>query len=97
MKKCDHHKADLRKYITSCIAFVEKAQKALTEWQRDLEIKIQQLEIKLSNKKEDMHGGSPPNGDDLMLCVDLYNKDQFKWFEEIVTITWRGSSWKWRG
>ncbi|MBZ3889179.1 Growth arrest-specific protein 7 [Sciurus carolinensis] len=60
MKKCDHHISDLHKQLASCYAFVEKAQKALTEKQRDLEMKTQQMEIKLSNKKEeDMHSRSP--------------------------------------
>uniref|UniRef100_A0A8D1WK14 F-BAR domain-containing protein n=1 Tax=Sus scrofa TaxID=9823 RepID=A0A8D1WK14_PIG len=53
MKKCDHHIADLRKQLTSRYAAVEKARKALTERQRDLEMKTQQLEIKLSNKTEE--------------------------------------------
>ncbi|MBZ3878022.1 Growth arrest-specific protein 7 [Sciurus carolinensis] len=60
MKKCDHHISDLHKQLASCYAFVEKAQKALAVWQRNLEMKTQQLEIKLSNKKEeDMHSRSP--------------------------------------
>uniref|UniRef100_A0A8C9DMM4 Growth arrest specific 7 n=1 Tax=Prolemur simus TaxID=1328070 RepID=A0A8C9DMM4_PROSS len=53
MKKCDHHIADLRKQLASRYAAVEKARKALTERQRDLEMKTQQLEIKLSNKTEE--------------------------------------------
>uniref|UniRef100_A0A452SQC3 F-BAR domain-containing protein n=1 Tax=Ursus americanus TaxID=9643 RepID=A0A452SQC3_URSAM len=53
MKKCDHHIADLRKQLASRYAAVEKARKALTERQRDLEVKTQQLEIKLSNKTEE--------------------------------------------
>uniref|UniRef100_A0A8D2CPC6 F-BAR domain-containing protein n=1 Tax=Sciurus vulgaris TaxID=55149 RepID=A0A8D2CPC6_SCIVU len=53
MKKCDHHIADLRKQLVSHCASVEKARKALTERQRDLEMKTQQLEIKLSNKTEE--------------------------------------------
>ncbi|MBZ3869542.1 Growth arrest-specific protein 7 [Sciurus carolinensis] len=60
MKKCDQYISDLHKQLTSCYTFVEKAQKALTEKQRDLELKTQQLEIKLSNKKEEnMHSRSP--------------------------------------
>ncbi|MBZ3886139.1 Growth arrest-specific protein 7 [Sciurus carolinensis] len=59
MKKCDHHNADLCMKLTSCYTFVGNTQKALTEWQRDVEMKTQQLEIKLSNKKEDKHGESP--------------------------------------
>ncbi|MBZ3878627.1 Growth arrest-specific protein 7 [Sciurus carolinensis] len=91
MKKCDHHIADLRKQLASCYASVEKAQKALTEQQRDLEMKIQQLEIKLSNKTEEdikkARRKSTQAGDDLMGCVDLYNQAQSKWFEEMVTTT----------
>ncbi|MBZ3891061.1 Growth arrest-specific protein 7 [Sciurus carolinensis] len=52
-RKCDHHIADLCKQLASCYALVEKARKALTEWQRDLEMKTQQLEINLSNKMEE--------------------------------------------
>ncbi|MBZ3871057.1 Growth arrest-specific protein 7 [Sciurus carolinensis] len=56
---------------------MEKAEKALTECQRDLEIKIQQLEIKLSNKMEEdikkAWRNSTQTGNDLMCCVDLYN------------------------
>ncbi|MBZ3888988.1 Growth arrest-specific protein 7 [Sciurus carolinensis] len=83
MKKCDHHIADLCKQLASCYASVEKARKALTEQQRDLEMKTQQLEIKLSNKtkEEDIKKAqrkSTQAGDDLMLCVDLYNQAQFK-------------------
>uniref|UniRef100_A0A8C6YJL7 Growth arrest specific 7 n=1 Tax=Naja naja TaxID=35670 RepID=A0A8C6YJL7_NAJNA len=53
MKKYDHHIADLRKQLVSRYAAVEKARKALTERQKDLEMKTQQLEIKLSNKTEE--------------------------------------------
>uniref|UniRef100_A0A8D0FIH1 Growth arrest specific 7 n=1 Tax=Strix occidentalis caurina TaxID=311401 RepID=A0A8D0FIH1_STROC len=53
MKKCDHHIADLRKHLASRYAAVEKARKALTERQKDLEMKTQQLEVKLSNKTEE--------------------------------------------
>uniref|UniRef100_A0A672VAS7 Growth arrest specific 7 n=1 Tax=Strigops habroptila TaxID=2489341 RepID=A0A672VAS7_STRHB len=53
MKKCDHHIADLRKQLASRYAAVEKARKALTERQKDLEMKTQQLEVKLSNKTEE--------------------------------------------
>ncbi|MBZ3888927.1 Growth arrest-specific protein 7 [Sciurus carolinensis] len=53
MKKCYHHIADLLKQLASRYALVEKARKALTERQRDLEMKTQQLEIKLSNKTEE--------------------------------------------
>ncbi|KAL0596856.1 Growth arrest-specific protein 7 [Plecturocebus cupreus] len=91
MKKCDHHIADLRKQLASRYASVEKARKALTERQRDLEIKTQQLEIKLSNKTEEdikkARRKSTQAGDDLMRCVDLYNQAQSKWFEEMVTTT----------
>ncbi|MBZ3881934.1 Growth arrest-specific protein 7 [Sciurus carolinensis] len=60
MKKRDHHISDLHKQLTSCYTFMEKTQIALTEKQRDLELKTQQLEIKLSNKKEEnMHSRSP--------------------------------------
>ncbi|MBZ3878864.1 Growth arrest-specific protein 7 [Sciurus carolinensis] len=91
MKKCDHHIADLRKQLTSRYALVEKARKALTERQRDLEMKTQQLEIRLSNKTEEdikkAQRKSTQAGDDLMRCVDLYNQAQSKWFEEMVTTT----------
>ncbi|XP_035955991.1 growth arrest-specific protein 7 isoform X9 [Halichoerus grypus] len=91
MKKCDHHIADLRKQLVSRYAAVEKARKALTERQRDLEMKTQQLEIKLSNKTEEdikkARRKSTQAGDDLMRCVDLYNQAQSKWFEEMVTTT----------
>ncbi|XP_072796832.1 growth arrest-specific protein 7 isoform X2 [Vicugna pacos] len=91
MKKCDHHIADLRKQLSSRYAAVEKARKALTERQRDLEMKTQQLEIKLSNKTEEdikkARRKSTQAGDDLMRCVDLYNQAQSKWFEEMVTTT----------
>ncbi|VTJ60353.1 Hypothetical predicted protein [Marmota monax] len=53
MKKYDHHIADPHKQLSSRYVSVEKAQNALTEWQRDLEMKAQQLEIKLSNKTEE--------------------------------------------
>ncbi|MBZ3879005.1 Growth arrest-specific protein 7 [Sciurus carolinensis] len=91
MKKCDHRIADLRKQLARRYASVEKAQKALTERQRDLEMKTQQLEIKLSNKTEEdikkARRKSTQAGDDLMRCVDLYNQAQSKWFEEMVTTT----------
>lgn len=91
MKKCDHHIADLRKQLASRYASVEKARKSLTERQRDLEMKTQQLEIKLSNKMEEdikkARRKSTQAGDDLMRCVDLYNQAQSKWFEEMVTTT----------
>ncbi|XP_006029409.2 growth arrest-specific protein 7 [Alligator sinensis] len=91
MKKCDHHIADLRKQLASRYAAVEKARKALTERQKDLEMKTQQLETKLSNKTEEeikkARRKSTQAGDDLMRCVDLYNQAQSKWFEEMVTTT----------
>ncbi|GAB0197896.1 growth arrest-specific protein 7 [Grus japonensis] len=101
MKKCDHHIADLRKHLASRYTAVEKARKALTERQKDLEMKTQQLEVKLSNKTEEeikkarrksTQAGeylclSAARGDDLMRCVDLYNQAQSKWFEEMVTTT----------
>ncbi|MBZ3889231.1 Growth arrest-specific protein 7 [Sciurus carolinensis] len=91
MKKCDHHIGDLCKKLASHYAWVEKAQKALTEQQRDLEMKNQQLEIKLNNKMEEdikkAQRKSTQAGDDLMCCVDLYNQAQSKWFEEMVTNT----------
>ncbi|MBZ3882665.1 Growth arrest-specific protein 7 [Sciurus carolinensis] len=46
MKKCDRYIADLHKPHASRYVSVEKVQKTLTERQRDLEIKTQQLEIK---------------------------------------------------
>ncbi|XP_005305166.1 growth arrest-specific protein 7 isoform X1 [Chrysemys picta bellii] len=91
MKKYDHHIADLRKQLASRYTAVEKARKALTERQKDLEMKTQQLEIKLSNKTEEeikkARRKSTQAGDDLMRCVDLYNQAQSKWFEEMVTST----------
>uniref|UniRef100_A0A3Q3N380 Growth arrest-specific 7a n=1 Tax=Mastacembelus armatus TaxID=205130 RepID=A0A3Q3N380_9TELE len=53
LKKYDHHIADLRKQLASRYASVEKARKALADRQKDLEVKTQQLEIKLSNKTEE--------------------------------------------
>ncbi|NWR22513.1 GAS7 protein, partial [Emberiza fucata] len=70
---------------------VQGARKALTERQKDLEMKTQQLEVKLSNKTEEeikkARRKSTQAGDDLMRCVDLYNQAQSKWFEEMVTTT----------
>ncbi|XP_015212183.1 growth arrest-specific protein 7 isoform X2 [Lepisosteus oculatus] len=89
MKKFDHHISDLRKQLANRYAAVEKARKALAERQKDLEMKTQQLEIKLSNKTEEdikkARRKSTQAGDDLMRCVDLYNQAQSKWFEEMVT------------
>ncbi|XP_028841376.1 growth arrest-specific protein 7a isoform X1 [Denticeps clupeoides] len=89
MKKYDHHIADLRKQLLTRYAAVEKARKALADRQKDLEVKTQQLEIKLSNKTEEdikkARRKSTQAGDDLMRCVDLYNQNQSKWFEEMVT------------
>uniref|UniRef100_A0A671X1D4 Growth arrest specific 7 n=1 Tax=Sparus aurata TaxID=8175 RepID=A0A671X1D4_SPAAU len=89
LKKYDHHIADLRKQLMSRYAGVEKARKALADRQKDLEVKTQQLEIKLSNKTEEdikkARRKSTQAGDDLMRCVDLYNQTQCKWFEEMVT------------
>ncbi|MBZ3890322.1 Growth arrest-specific protein 7 [Sciurus carolinensis] len=63
----------------------------ITEWQRDLQMKTQKLEIRLSNKTEEdlkkARKKSTQAGDDLMCCVDLYNQTQSKWFEEMVTTT----------
>ncbi|TSK14602.1 Growth arrest-specific protein 7 [Bagarius yarrelli] len=53
MKKFDHQIADLRKQLASRYAAVEKARKALAERQKDLEVKTQQLEIKLNTKIEE--------------------------------------------
>uniref|UniRef100_A0A668A7H1 Growth arrest specific 7 n=1 Tax=Myripristis murdjan TaxID=586833 RepID=A0A668A7H1_9TELE len=89
MKRFDHHIADLRKQLVVRYAAVEKARKALADRQKDLELKTQQLEIKLSNKiEEDIKKArrkSTQAGDELMRCVDLYNQSQSKWFEEMVT------------
>uniref|UniRef100_A0A8D3D1J8 Growth arrest specific 7 n=1 Tax=Scophthalmus maximus TaxID=52904 RepID=A0A8D3D1J8_SCOMX len=89
MKRFDHHIADLRKQLVGRYAAVEKARKALADRQKELELKTQQLEIKLSNKiEEDIKKArrkSTQAGDDLMRCVDLYNQSQSKWFEEMVT------------
>uniref|UniRef100_A0A8C1VV75 Growth arrest specific 7 n=1 Tax=Cyprinus carpio TaxID=7962 RepID=A0A8C1VV75_CYPCA len=89
MKKFDHHMTDLRKQLAIRSAAVEKARKALANRQKDLELKSQQLEIKLSSKTEEdikkVRRRSTLAGDDLMRCVDLYNQSQSKWFEEMVT------------
>ncbi|XP_076007915.1 growth arrest-specific protein 7 [Genypterus blacodes] len=89
MKRFEHHIADLRKQLVGRYASVEKARRALADRQKDLEVKTQQLEIKLSNKiEEDIKKArrkSTQAGDDLMRCVDLYNQSQSKWFEEMVT------------
>uniref|UniRef100_A0A672FKB8 Growth arrest-specific protein 7-like n=1 Tax=Salarias fasciatus TaxID=181472 RepID=A0A672FKB8_SALFA len=89
MKRFDHHIADLRKQLVVRYAAVEKARKALSDRQKELEVKTQQLEIKLSNKiEEDIKKArrkSTQAGDELMRCVDLYNQSQSKWFEEMVT------------
>eukprot|EP00064_Thunnus_orientalis_P007287 superscaffoldBa00000797_g7307 len=89
MKRFDHHIADLRKQLVGRYAAVEKARKALADRQKELELKTQQLEIKLSNKiEEDIKKArrkSTQAGDELMRCVDLYNQSQSKWFEEMVT------------
>ncbi|KAJ8363748.1 hypothetical protein SKAU_G00125790, partial [Synaphobranchus kaupii] len=89
LKKFDHHITDLRKQLASRYAAVEKSRKALADRQKDLEVKTQQLEIKLSNKTEEdikkARRKSTQAGDDLMRCVDLYNQSQSKWFEEMVT------------
>ncbi|MBZ3887719.1 Growth arrest-specific protein 7 [Sciurus carolinensis] len=80
---------------------MEKAQRVLTECQRDLEIKIQQLEIKLSNKMEEdikkAWSNSTQTGYDLMGCVELYSQAQSKWCEEMVTTILSWDNWKWRG
>ncbi|RVE59971.1 hypothetical protein OJAV_G00194220 [Oryzias javanicus] len=89
MKRLDHHISDLRKQLAGRYSAVEKARKALADRQKDLELKLQQQEMKLSSKaEEDMKKArrkSTQAGDDLMRCVDLYNQTQSKWFEEIVT------------
>uniref|UniRef100_A0A672HVL5 Growth arrest-specific 7a n=1 Tax=Salarias fasciatus TaxID=181472 RepID=A0A672HVL5_SALFA len=87
LKKYDHHIADLRKQLASRYGGVEKARKALADRQKDLEVKTQQLEIKLSNKTEEdiKKARRKSTQDDLMRCVDLYNQTQSKWFEEMVT------------
>ncbi|XP_028675413.1 growth arrest-specific protein 7-like isoform X1 [Erpetoichthys calabaricus] len=91
MKKFDHHITDLRKQLASRYAAVEKARRALAERQKDLEVKTQQLEVKLSNKTEEdikkARRKSTQAGDELMRCVDFYNQAQSKWFEEMVTTT----------
>uniref|UniRef100_A0A8C7ZBF8 Growth arrest specific 7 n=1 Tax=Oryzias sinensis TaxID=183150 RepID=A0A8C7ZBF8_9TELE len=89
MKRLDHHISDLRKQLAGRYTAVEKARKALADRQKDLELKLQQQEMKLSSKaEEDMKKArrkSTQAGDELMRCVDLYNQTQSKWFEEIVT------------
>ncbi|MBZ3888705.1 Growth arrest-specific protein 7 [Sciurus carolinensis] len=99
--RCDHHIADLCQQLASRYALVEKVQKSLTECKRDLEIKIQQLEIKLSNKMEEdikkAWRNSTQTGNDLKCCVYLYNQAQSKWFEEMVTTILSWNNWKWRG
>ncbi|XP_061823128.1 growth arrest-specific protein 7-like isoform X2 [Nerophis lumbriciformis] len=71
------------------LKFSSKARKALADRQKELELKTQQLELKLSNKiEEDIKKArrkSTQAGDELMRCVDLYNQSQSKWFEEMVT------------
>uniref|UniRef100_A0A8C6PTE5 Growth arrest specific 7 n=1 Tax=Nothobranchius furzeri TaxID=105023 RepID=A0A8C6PTE5_NOTFU len=89
MKRLEHHIADLRKQLVGRYAAVEKARKALADRQKELELKSQQMEMKLSSKiEEDMKKArrkSTQAGDDLMRCADLYNQSQSKWFEEMVT------------
>ncbi|XP_054907863.1 growth arrest-specific protein 7a [Poeciliopsis prolifica] len=74
--------------VCACVC-VSQARKALADRQKDLEVKTQQLEIKLSNKTEEdikkARRKSTQAGDDLMRCLDLYNQTQSKWFEEMVT------------
>ncbi|KAJ8389110.1 hypothetical protein AAFF_G00123160 [Aldrovandia affinis] len=53
MKKYDHHIADLRKQLAGRYSAVEKSRRALADRQKDLEVKTQQLEIRLSNKTEE--------------------------------------------
>ncbi|XP_019720021.1 growth arrest-specific protein 7 isoform X2 [Hippocampus comes] len=89
MKRFDHHIADLRKQLATRYVSVEKARKALADRQKELELKTQQLEIKLNTKTEEdikkARRKSTQAGDELMRCVDLYNQSQSKWFEEMVT------------
>uniref|UniRef100_A0A6Q2Z3S4 Growth arrest specific 7 n=1 Tax=Esox lucius TaxID=8010 RepID=A0A6Q2Z3S4_ESOLU len=89
MKRFDHHIAELRKQLVGRHTAVEKARKSLADRQKDLELKTQQMELKLNNKiEEDIQKArrkSTQAGDDLMRCVDLYNQSQSKWFEEMVT------------
>lgn len=90
MKRLDHHISDLRKQLVGRYTAVEKARKALADRQKDLELKTQQLDIKLNSSKveEDIKKArrkSTQAGDELMRCVDLYNQSQSKWFEEMVT------------
>lgn len=92
MKRLDHHISDLRKQLVGRFTAVEKARKALADRQKDLELKTQQLDIKLSSSKVDedikkARRKSTQAGDELMRCVDLYNQSQSKWFEEMVTTT----------
>uniref|UniRef100_A0A3Q2XBE0 Growth arrest specific 7 n=1 Tax=Hippocampus comes TaxID=109280 RepID=A0A3Q2XBE0_HIPCM len=71
------------------LKFSSKARKALADRQKELELKTQQLEIKLNTKTEEdikkARRKSTQAGDELMRCVDLYNQSQSKWFEEMVT------------
>ncbi|XP_019714946.1 growth arrest-specific protein 7-like [Hippocampus comes] len=53
MKRFDHHIADLRKQLATRYVSVEKARKALADRQKELELKTQQLEIKLNTKTEE--------------------------------------------
>ncbi|XP_020501328.1 growth arrest-specific protein 7a [Labrus bergylta] len=89
LKKYEHNLSDLRKQLTTRFGGVEKARRALADRQKDLEVKTQQLEIRLSNKTEEdikkARRKSTQAGDDLMHCIDLYNRAQSKWFEEMVT------------
>ncbi|KAK7918599.1 hypothetical protein WMY93_009883 [Mugilogobius chulae] len=90
MKRLDHHMSDLRKQLAGRYAAVEKARKALVDRQKELDLKTQQLDLKVNSSKaeEDMKKArrkSTQAGDELMRCVDLYNQAQSKWFEEMVT------------
>ncbi|KAM9425579.1 growth arrest-specific protein 7 isoform 2-T2 [Pholidichthys leucotaenia] len=89
MKRFDHHIADLRKQLVGRYAAVERARKALADRQKELELKTQQLETKLTSKTEEdikkARRKSTQAGDELMRCVDQYNQSQSRWFEEMVT------------
>ncbi|KAJ0016388.1 hypothetical protein NQD34_014678 [Periophthalmus magnuspinnatus] len=90
MKRLDHHMSDLRKQLVGRYAAVEKARKGLADRQKELELKTQQLDVKLNSSKAEeeikkARRKSTQAGDELMRCVDLYNQSQSKWFEEMVT------------
>ena len=55
---------------------MEKAWKALTEWQRDLEMKTQQLSNKTEEDIKKAWRKSTQASDDFTCCVNFYNQAQ---------------------